>query len=95
MAKEGISVAVDVKAVATAGTPVFLTTREIECSAVVVAADGDNTGVIYLVDETTNTKKFPSGGLGAGDTITIPCTDPSKIQIDASVSADSVTWLAV
>ncbi|KKN71173.1 hypothetical protein LCGC14_0423360 [marine sediment metagenome] len=94
MAKEGIAVAVGAKTVAAAGTPEALTTREIECSAVVIAAETTNTGVIYIVDETTDGNNFPTDGLAAGETITLPVTDPRKIRIDASVSTDGVSWLA-
>jgi hypothetical protein len=94
MAKEGISVAVGEQTVAAAGTPEALTTREIECSAVIVAAETTNTGVIYIVDSDADANVFPKDGLAAGETITLPVTDPRKIRIDASVSTDGVSWLA-
>lgn len=87
--------AVDIKSVAVAGTPEFLTTRDVLCSTVIIYADDDNTGVVYVVDPITPTKKFPPDGLRAGRWIIVPCTNPRTLRIDVSVSGEQVGWYAI
>lgn len=90
-----MTIAVDSKTVATAGAPEPLTTRDVVCSSVIVRAKADNTGVVYIVDDETPTKKFPADGLAPKEAITVPIQSPSAIQIDVSVNGEGVDWLAV
>lgn len=95
MAKEGLAIHVDVKTVAAAATPEALTTRDIECSSVVIRALNGNTNPVFIVDETTNTLKFPDDGLDAGQSITIPISNPASITIRVTTNGEGVQWLAV
>ena len=95
MADRAGPITADSKTVTAAGTPEFLTTDSVPCSAVIVRAKDANTGVVYIVDSGDNTKKYPGAGLPAGETITLPIGNPAKIKIDVSVSAEGVDWLAV
>jgi len=95
MAVETTPIAVDSKTVAVAGTPEALTTREINCSSVQIRAKAANGGVVYVVDNTTDAKKYPADGLAAGESITLPINDPRAIEIDVSVNTEGVDWIAV
>lgn len=86
---------VDSKTVAAAGTPEVLTTRDIQCVSVLIRAKDSNTGVVYVVDSVTNTKKFPAAGLLPGESVTLPLTDPANVSIDVSVNGEGVDWVAV
>ena len=90
-----VTPAADTKTVTTAGTPVALTDDDVPCNSVAIRARTANTGVIYIVDVDTNAKKYPADGLVAGEDITIPVNNASKIRIDSSVNAEGVSWLAV
>ena len=91
MANEAGQVFVDSKTVTAAGTPEALTTREITCTSVFLLTKVANTGNVLLVDFTTNTKQFliPPAG------ITLPIGNPALINIDVSVNAEGLDWIAV
>jgi len=90
-----MSIYVDAKTITTAGTPEALTDRTIVCSAVTIRAKSDNTGVVYICDDSDNTKLFPASGLDARESITLPIQNPAAVTIDVSVSGDGVDWIAV
>lgn len=83
---------VDSKTVTTAGTPEALTTREVRCDSVNIKANGSNTGNVLVCDSEDTAKTYP---LDAGESITIPTSDPRTIFIDVSVSGESCFWIAV
>lgn len=81
--------------VTTAGTAVQLnggTSLSIPTGAeLVVRADGDNTGNIYVGDSSvTNSNGFI---LGAGESISVPTDDVTNIHIDADNNGEGVSWL--
>lgn len=86
--------AVDTKTVTSAGTPEALTTRDVQCTAVIITARTGNSGVIYIVDATTTSKKWPADGLTAGQSATINTNNPASIQIDTDSNGDGVSWIA-
>ena len=95
MAKEGQAVSIDEKTITAAGTPEFLTTRDIECSSVVIRALAGNTNPVYVVDSDDGSKKFPDDGLDAGQSTTVPITNPALIKIDVTTNGEGVVWMAV
>ena len=95
MAKEGGGVHIDVKTLAAAATIERLTTRDIECSSVVVRALNGNTNPIYIVDEDDDALLFPDDGLDAGQSTTVPISNPASIRIKVTTNAEGVQWMAV
>lgn len=95
MATETTGLYVDSKTVTTADTPEALTARDILCQAVLIRAKAANTGVVYVVDLATTSKKFPVDGLEPEEYIILPITNPALIKIDVSVNGEGVDWVAV
>lgn len=60
-------------------------------STVAVRADGANTGNIYVGDADVSS----SNGfiLGAGESVSMPIDDVSKIHIDADNNTEGVSWI--
>jgi len=80
----------------TVGTSaVQLTTESIECKkGVLIKADDDNTGNIYVgnSDSVTSSTGFK---LKAGQGVTVEINDPSKIYLIADADNQKVYWIAV
>ena len=92
MAAEVGQVFVDSKTVAVAGTPEFLTIRDLGVrTSVFILPKSGNGGDLLLVDDTTPGTTFivPTSG------ITLPIGNPALIQIDVSVNGEGCDWIAV
>lgn len=60
-------------------------------SALVVRADADNAGNIYVGDDTVTASTGFT--LGAGESITMQVTDVASVYIDADNDAEGVSWI--
>lgn len=83
--------------VTTAGTAVQLSSTATPCREVVITAETDNTGIVVVggsavVASLSTRKGIP---LSAGDSITLEINNLNKVYLDATVSTDGVTYLAV
>ncbi len=82
-------VTVDTKTVAVAGVPEALTGDDVTCTQVFIIANEDNSGVnVYIVDSNDSTKKVVVPAVG----ITLPVSNPKRIQVDVDVSTDKLDW---
>lgn len=79
------------KDVATAGTPEFMTAREVAGRSCFILPKAGNTGIIYIVDDTTPATKFPIPTSG----ITLPLDNPAVVQLDVDTDGDGVNWILV
>lgn len=84
------------KVVTTAGTEVQLTTTSTPCSWVTVIALTSNTSQVSVGDSgvVAATGATERGvPLFAGDSVTLPVNDVSKVYIDSRVNGEGVTYL--
>ena len=91
MADETLPPYIDTKTVAVAGTPEAITTRTLHVSSIAIKPLLTNTGTLFVVDLTDETKQFPV----STDGIVLPINDPSRIKIDVSVNGEGAAWVAV
>ena len=71
---------------------VALTTEARHIEGVVIKADADNTGTIYVTGAEGNIDGFP---LAAGETISIMTDDTSKVAVWVPTTADGFAWIAI
>lgn len=89
----GSSLAVaNVQNVTTAGTRVQLSA--VACREITIIAKRANTGYIYVGSATVSSTVY-GAELEAKDSITIPVSNTNEIYIDASVSGEGISYVAV
>lgn len=78
--------------VSTAGTREQLPERAIpDGTALVVRAAGDNSGDVFVGDDTVDSG---SGfALGPGESVAVQVSDASTISVDAATDGDAISWL--
>jgi len=93
VALTGSSLAVaNVQNVTTAGTRVQLSA--VACREITIIAKRANTGYIYVGSATVSSTVY-GAELEAKDSITIPVSNTNEIYIDASVSGEGISYVAV
>lgn len=85
------------RSVPTAGTAVTLAASSTPVDEVTITARATNAGVIVVggstvVADPTSRRGLP---LGAGDSLTVRVADLQDLYLDATVSGDGVTWMAL
>ena len=89
----GSSIAVaNVQNVTTAGTRVQLSS--VACREITIIAKRANTGYIYVGGATVSSTVY-GADLAALDSITLPVSNANEIYIDASVSGEGISYVAV
>lgn len=81
------------KDVATAGTRVTLVAAATESRHVFITAKAANTGKIWVGGATIAADRGVY--LNAGDTIDFPIADLQKVQLDAAINGEGVTFTAL
>lgn len=81
-----------VQNVTTAGTRVQLSS--VACSEITIIAKRANTGYIYIGGATVSSAVY-GAELAALESITIPVSNANEIYIDASVSGEGISYVAV
>ena len=74
--------------IASAGTPEFLTSRDVTAFSTFILPKTGNSGTMFLSDGVGTDFPIPSAG------ITVPLP-PQSISLDAASSSDGVNWLAI
>ncbi len=77
------------RAVTTAGTQQKLSTTSIQCYEVMITAAPANTGLVYVGDSNTD-NTYPA--LAAGDSMSIPIDDVSKVWVDSATNGEGVDF---
>jgi hypothetical protein len=79
------------KTVASAGTAEQISSTTVPIQSVVIKAESDNTGIVYVGDSSVDSGDFP---LSAGDAITLNVDDLTKVYLDVSVNGDGAHYIA-
>lgn len=82
------------KTITTAGTKERITDQHISIAQILIRALTDNTGQIYIIFSETKTGS-EGYTLDAGENVTIPIDDLSKIYLDAETNGEGVCFITV
>lgn len=93
----GASVVPGRKTVTSAGTAEALSSTNTSVREIIITAETDNTGIIAVGDSSVVASLSTRTGLplSAGDTAVLDVGNLGSTYIDATVSGDGVTYLAV
>jgi hypothetical protein len=67
---------------------------DIACSQVMIIAKRDNTGYIYVGKNTVSSTVY-GAELGELDCVVLPVSNANEIYIDASVSGEGISYVAI